>query len=348
MMRGEWATPALIVNGLAFAANVTAMSRALPGAKLRPHVKAFKSTALAKQLAAAGHQSFTCATLAEMAGMIRAGLGHDLLLANETVNVNALSAVATLAAEHNARVTIAVDSPATVEAAAAAGIAEVLVDVNVGLPRCGASPERAPQVADLARDSGMTVRGVMGYEGHLMMVEPAGDRRDKVKASMEILAVAAAAIGGDVISAGGTGTYNIHAELGIATEVQAGSYTLMDTDYGQLGHPFVPALEVESTIISVTAAPANGTGWLVADAGLKAFGMDHGNPSWNHGDVWFCSDEHITLAPHEPDRWSVGDRIRLRPAHVDPTVAKHDEMIVERPDQTHEIWPVDLRGWTIQ
>lgn len=344
----EWPTPALVVNEAAFTANVAAMSAALPGARLRPHVKAFKSTALAHRLAAAGHRSFTCATLGEMAGMIRAGLGDDLLLANESLNIDGLAAVVGLAEAEGARVTVAVDSSATVTAAASAGVSEVLVDVNVGLPRCGALPADAPGIADQARVAGMTVRGVMGYEGHLMMVEPAPDRHAQVAAAMETLAAAAEVVGGDVISAGGTGTYDIHAELGIATEVQAGSYTLMDTEYGRLGHAFVPALEVESTIISITTEAPNGAAWVVADAGLKAFGMDHGNPSWDHGDVWFCSDEHITMAAHEPTRWSVGDRIRLRPTHVDPTVAKHEQMIVERADQTTEIWPVDLRGWSIQ
>ena len=91
-----------------------------------------------------------------------------------------------------------------------------------------------------------------------------------------------------MISAGGTGTYDLNTW---ATEIQAGSYALMDTAYGKLGLPFVQALSVLATVISVSA------GWVVADCGLKALGMDHGNPSVEGAEVWFCSDEHLTFVP---------------------------------------------------
>ena len=104
--------------------------------------------------------------------------------------------------------------------------------------------------------------------------------------------------------------------------------------------PFELALWVEATVISV--APD----WIVADSGLKSFGMDHGNPSWPHGEVLFCSDEHVTLRPNDADRWSVGDRVRLAPAHVDPTIAKHERMWLLPADGSEPVeWPVDLRGW---
>ena len=114
------------------------MAAARPGPRLRPHVKAHKCTALARRQAAAGHRAFTCATIREMEGMAAAGLGDDLLLANEVLDARRLGR----AAPTRARVTVAVDSAETVAAAAAGGVREVLVDVNVGLPRCGCAPER--------------------------------------------------------------------------------------------------------------------------------------------------------------------------------------------------------------
>ena len=130
-------TPALVVDRAAFDHNVATMAAAHPGPRLRPHVKAFKSTALARELAAAGHRTFCCATIREIEGMAAAGLGDDLLLANEVLDCTRLGAVV---AAGTARVTVAVDSDATVAAAAAGGVREVLVDVNVGLPRCGCDP----------------------------------------------------------------------------------------------------------------------------------------------------------------------------------------------------------------
>src|SRR5258706_9407101 len=107
-------TPALIVEADALAHNLATMAAALPGVRLRPHVKAHKCTALAQRQAAAGHRTFCCATVREMVGMAEAGLGDDLMLANETLDARRLAPLA-------ARITVAIDSEATLDAAAAAG-----------------------------------------------------------------------------------------------------------------------------------------------------------------------------------------------------------------------------------
>lgn len=325
----ELQTPALVVDRAAFERNVERMGAIRPGNALRPHVKAFKSTALARRLADAGHTGFCCATPAEVVGMARAGLGDDLLLANETLDRRRLRAMAEL----DVPVTVAVDSDATVDAAAAAGIGRVLVDVDVGLPRCGCPADDAGRLAERARAAGMEVRGVMGYEGHVNVLEDRDQRRAAVERAMARLLRAHELVGGDVVSGGGTMTAELN---GWVTEVQAGTYVLMDTAFA--AHvPFEVAVGVEATVISV-----NRKGWAVADAGLKAFGMDHGAPSLPGADVWIVSDEHVTVTGLDA---TVGDRVRLLPAHLDPTVAKHDRMWVLDGDDVVAEWPVDLRGW---
>jgi D-threonine aldolase len=330
------ATPALVVDLDRFDRNVATMAAAWPGERLRPHVKAFKSTALARRLAAAGHRAFCCATIREMEGMAAAGLGFDLLLANEVLDAHRLGVLA----EGGARITVAVDSPETIAAAAAGGVGEVLIDVCVGLPRCGCPPDDAGRLADRARAAGLTVRGVMGYEGHVVGLEDRAERDEKVAESMAMLERAHAAVGGDVVSGGGTGTWDSNRWI---TELQAGSYLLMDTAYGRLDLPFEQALSLIGTVVSVN----HEGGWAVADLGLKSLGMDHGLPTIVDPDgakVWFCSDEHLTfsLRPEPP---AVGDRIRAAPAHVDPTVAYHERMLVTRGEEVVDIWPVDLRNW---
>jgi D-threonine aldolase len=322
-------TPALVVDRAVFETNVARMAQLRPGRALRPHVKAFKCTSLARRLADAGHTAFCCATTAEVVGMARAGLGTDLLLANETVDERRLRAMAHL----DATVTVAVDSEETVDAAAASGIRSVLVDVNVGLPRCGCPPDRSGMLADRARSAGMEVRGVMGYEGHANVIEEKTERRAAVEKAMELLLQAHELVGGDVVSGGGTMTAELNEWV---TEVQAGTYTLMDTTFAP--HvPFGLAVSVLATVISVNPA-----GYAVADAGLKSLGMDHGNPSLPGAQVWICSDEHVTFAGADV---AVGDRVRVLPAHLDPTVAKHDRMWVVDGDQVVDEWAVDLRGW---
>ncbi len=143
---------------------------------------------------------------------------------------------------------------------------------------------------------------------------------------------------GDVVSAGGTGTYDINA---LATEIQAGSYALMDNAYGELGLPFRRAVCVLATVISTN----RGDGYAVADCGLKALGMDHGNPTVDDAAVWFCSDEHLTFSC-DGGLPAVGDKVRVWPAHVDPTIAYHERMhVVVDDDAVVDVWPVDLRGW---
>jgi D-serine deaminase-like pyridoxal phosphate-dependent protein len=334
MRLGDLPTPALVVDREAFDHNVATMAAVHPGPALRPHVKAFKSTALARELVGAGHRTFCCATIREVEGMAAAGLGDDLLLANEVLDCTRLGAVAE---STGARITVAVDSPETVAAAASGGVGEVLVDVNVGLPRCGCEPGDAGRIADLAREAGLVVRGVMGYEGHLMR-EPHERKVAEVEASMKLLIEAREATGGDVVSAGGTGTYDVNTW---ATETQAGSYVLMDTEYVPHAPAFRHALWLWTTVISVNPA-----GWAVLDAGLKALGMDHGDPTVvDAGDCWFVSDEHITFGTTPDHPVKVGDKVRVLPAHVDPTVAMHERMLVVDGEDVVDTWPVDLRNW---
>jgi D-threonine aldolase len=385
-------TPALLVDREAFEHNVATMAAARPAAALRPHVKAFKSTALAAELAHAGHRGFCCATPRELLGMAAVGLGHDLLLANEVLDPQHLAALAGASRSGRARVTVAVDSEATVEAAATAGIAEVLIDVAVGMPRCGCLPGDAGRLADLARRRGLEVRGVMGYEGHVVGVVDRDRREDLAERAMADLVAAHEVVGGDVISGGGTGTYDCNPWV---TELQAGSYVLMDTHYGRLDLPFRQGLFLWTTVISTNDR------WAVADGGLKSLGMDHGDPDIPGAQVFFCSDEHITFTPLEeseggavPDvagpgpvepatedgdvphgaggavpggtggdersvwgsdprgvegamTWPppVGSKLRVVPAHIDPTIALHEWLWVLDGDEVVDRWPVDLRGW---
>ena len=326
-------TPALLVDMAALEHNLATMAAALPGAKLRPHVKAHKCTMLARRQCEIGHPGFTCATIHEVEGLAAAGLVEDLLLANEVLDARRLGRLVTT---HNARITVAIDSEATIEAAVAGGVHEVVVDVNVGMPRCGCTPDDAGRLAELARGRGLSVRGVMGYEGHMVLVEDREVRAEGVEKSMRELLRAHEAVGGKLVSAGGTGTFDLNTW---ASEIQAGSYALMDTEYQKTGVPFRQALTVLATVISVSP------GWAVADCGLKALGMDHGNPSIDGARVFFCSDEHITFIPDEGRTVRVGDRIHVVPAHVDPTVAYHAHLYLTDDDVVVETWPVDLRGW---
>ena len=338
MKVGEINTPALLVDNKRLAKNIACMAKARPGASLRPHVKAFKSSALAKELVSAGHENFCCATIREIEGMVAAGLDHDLLLANQVVNTTRLGA---LMDNKSTRITVAVDSEETIQAAIFGGIPEVLIDVDVGMPRCGCHPNEAGDLAKKARDAGLNVRGVMGYEGHLMHEKDNQKHENGITRSMAKLEAAHADVGGEIISGGGTGTWESNT---LVTELQAGSYVLMDTEYARLDLPFEQGLFLLTTVISVS-----GRGHAVLDGGLKAVAMDSGPPSLvGQGEVMYCADEHTGVTGGS---WKVGERVLLRPAHIDPTIAKHETLHVV--DQVEDLndgsvldsWPIDLRGW---
>ena len=330
-------TPALVLDLKIFYENLEIMSDCRPGLSLRPHVKAFKSSVIAGILKGHGHESFCCATIREIEGLVKAGHKEDILLANETLDASRLGSLVST----GARITVAVDSAATIAAAAAGGIKEVLIDVNVGLPRCGCDISEVEPLLSLAKKHGLKIRGVMGYEGHLMFTQGKEERSRKVNEAMGILQDAHLIVGGDVISAGGTGTFDINT---LATEIQAGSYLFMDTRYAQIELPFKESLSVASKIISVEKSRR----WAVSNAGVKSMGMDYGKPSVQNGIVGICSDEHTTLFPSEEDdtvRWGIGDVVLLKPSHVDPTIAKHPRMLCVDDGFIVEEWPIDLRDW---
>ncbi|MFM8794513.1 MAG: alanine racemase [Acidimicrobiales bacterium] len=337
MDTSELPTPAIVIDEKILARNLDTMARAHPGTRLRPHVKAHKCTGIAAEQERRGHTAFTCATPREILGLAVAEVGDDYLLANETLDAGRLAA---LAAIEHARVTVAVDSRETLDAAERAGIRSVIIDVNVGLPRCGCDPAEAGRLADSARVRGIEVRGVMGYEGHLMMVGDRDEKRARVRESMSILTAAHDDVGGELVSAGGTGTFDMFTGTTV-NEVQAGSYALMDSQYATLGLPFAQAAWVLGTVISANDR------WAVCDVGLKSLGMDHGNPTIAGHSVWFCSDEHITFSADEgTPRPRVGDRVFVVPAHIDPTMAMHSEVhVADEYGRITEVWPVDLRGW---
>ena len=212
--------------------------------RLRPHFKAHKTPEIARrQLAAGSCTGLTCATVGE--AEIAAAFCDDLLIANEVVTAAKCARIAALA--RRIRITTAVDSLAGLEALSraardAGSRVGVLVDLNVGQGRCGVEPGEA--VVTLARQAaqsdGITLRGVMGYEGHLQAIRNRAERESRTRQAMHGLVNAArllrdSGLPCEIVSAGGTGTYDISGRIEGITEIQAGSYALMDTDYAGVG-----------------------------------------------------------------------------------------------------------------
>jgi len=352
-------TPALVVDVPAMEENIATMARffAQGPCRLRPHFKAHKTPEIARrQLAAGGCVGLTCQTVGEAEVIAAHALTTDVLISNQPIGPGKAERVARLAREVDVKV--AVDSPRGVEELATAARAQgveigVLVEVNVGLPRCGMPPgEPALALARLvASTPGLRLRGLMGYEGHVVLNPDRQAREEGARKAMAQLLETVRLLRDDglpceIVSAGGTGTYDITGRLEGITEIQAGSYVLMDTAYARLGLPFRLALYVLGTVISRPSPFL-----LVADVGLKACATDHGNPQVadvEGAQVLFLSDEHATVAVPQHCPLQVGDRIRFWPSHIDPTVNLHDRLYAAVGEEVVGVWPVAARGYPEQ
>ena len=253
-------TPALLVDLDAMEANLRDMANffAHRPAKLRPHFKNHKAPMLAWKQIRAGAIGMTCATVREAEILVEHGI-DSILIANEIAGEEKPERLAELS--RHASVMVGVDHRDSIRDLAAAqrnrkSQIEVLVDVNIGLNRCGVEPGQA--ALDLARyalEQGLAVRGIMGYDGHLQAVPPSPERDEIVRQGSRAIVESAAllesaGIPAPIRSTGGTGTYAVSGDYPGITEIQAGSYLLMDNIYVSRGAPFQRSLTVLATVIS--------------------------------------------------------------------------------------------------
>jgi D-serine deaminase-like pyridoxal phosphate-dependent protein len=359
MNKKEIPTPALVVDVPAMQRNIERMAGYFAGRSqaLRPHFKAHKTPEIARrQLAAGSCTGITCATIGEAEVIVAEGIEAEILIANEVVGPGKARRAAQLA--RRASLIVAVDSDYALDdlagAARDAGSSVgVLVDVNVGLPRCGIAPgEPALALARRAAESpGVEFRGAMGYEGHVMSIRDRAEREERAARAMDRLLSSVrlmreAGLRCDVVSAGGTCTYDITGAMEGITEVQAGTYVLMDTAYTYDDLPFELAFTVLGTVLS-RPRPEQ----IAADCGHKSCTIDHGNPQVKGIDgasVLFLSDEHATISVPADSSVAPGDLVELWPSHIDPTINLHDRMYACDGDDVVGVWPIAARGYVEQ
>jgi 3-hydroxy-D-aspartate aldolase len=282
-----------------------------------------------------------------------ASFAADILIANEIVDRNKCRRVAALA--KRSVVAVAIDSVAGLErigeAAMQAGVTiGALVDLNVGQNRCGVAPgEEAVALARRAMSTaGIELRGLMGYEGHAVQMPNRAEREAAVRHSMTQLAstarmFVAAGLPTGIVSAGGTGSYDISSTFEEITEIQAGSYALMDADYAKFGIPFEHAVSILGTIVSRTVPER-----CVTDSGHKSCTKDHGLPTVKgikDAAVLALNDEHATIKIPPASTLAIGDRIELFPSHIDPTMNLHDVVYALDGDTVVGVWPIAARGY---
>ena len=361
MQKTELDTPALLIDLDKMEANIQTMADYFTtvNAMLRPHVKTHKTPIISHKQIAAGAIGVTCAKLGEAEAVIHAGV-RDVLIANQVVGSHKIARLINLA--RHSEIMVAVDNPQNVrdisEAAAAKGVTvRMLVEVNVGMNRCGVeSGKPALELAKQIRQSAnLKFEGLMGYEGHTVAKPDLKEREANVQEAMQHLIDAKHylekhGVEVSIMSGGGTGTFNITGSIPEMTEVQAGSYVFMDATYRNVegvGEQFDCSLSVLATVVSRPAPDR-----VIVDTGLKVLAKEFGIPqpigitgvemtglSEEHGTLKFVGQVSDTDVPLTP-----GDKIEILPTHCCTTVNLHDRYYGIRNGIVESVWDIAARG----
>jgi len=361
----EIPTPALMIDLDVFERNLATMRDACNGRGwlLRPHAKAHKSPIIARKQLEYGAIGQCAAKLGEAEVLVRAGI-RDVLITAPVVGRRKIERLLALHAI-TPEIKVVADSATNLEEISAAATSrgmrlKVLVEVNVGQNRTGVDTvEEAVELARLiARQRGLEFVGLQGYGGNNQHIVGFENRRaielmsvGRVVAARR--AIEQAGLRVDILTTGGTGTYNIVTEVPEVTEIQPGSFIFMDTQYSAIGgvngerfDDFGNALSVYATVIS---RPAKGR--AITDAGNKALSTDAGSPlPRGIAGVQYLpggGDEHGVLAIKGADvALGVGDKVEFIPSHCDTTVNLFDVFYAVRNGIVEAIWPIEGRGRT--
>lgn len=339
-------TPALLLDLDAMERNLSRMARFFSAGptKLRPHYKNHKCPVLARRQMDAGAIGMTCATLSEAEAVIANGI-TDILISSELAGDRKIARFIELARQ--ADVKAVVDNPKAAAALGAACRAKgcrpgVLVNVNVGQNRTGVKPgEPVLEVARKVLAEELSLRGLMGYEGHVAHQVEGPEKESAYDLAMGTLMKCRClleenGIPVEIVSTGGTGTHRLTPRFPGITEFQAGSYLVMDTEYTNTCQDFERALTVLGTVISKAEGER-----VVVDAGLKSISGEHGIPVVKARDglrLRRLNAEHGIIDILDPSvPVEVGDVIEIWVYYSDATVNLHERMYGIRNGEVEEV-----------
>jgi D-serine deaminase-like pyridoxal phosphate-dependent protein len=349
--REELITPALVLDIDAAQRNIDRMAgelKQLGRAAIRPHYKTHKSPDLARRQLDAGAGGLSMATVWEAAVLAAAGM-DDLFVVNTVSHPAKLRVLAELARDH--RILVAVDEAANAaahsEAAVAAGSTlGIMVEVDTGMDRCGVDTAAdcltvARQVAELP---GLSFEGITGYEGHCSLTFDADLRHQRQREAMTFFTGVADLLEANGIpckirSAGGIATWRWTAAFPGMTEIQAGTYVVMDNFHGKMVPGFEHSLTIQASVIS------RQSGKVIVDAGNKSVAdpdevtiVGHEHPAFRF------DEEHGIFSAAGGSRLRVGDSVALVPGYSPSTVNWYDAYHVVSGDVVVDVWPIIPRG----
>jgi D-serine deaminase-like pyridoxal phosphate-dependent protein len=349
--RDDLITPALVLDVDAAQRNIDHMASELKRigrATIRPHYKTHKSPDLARRQLQAGAGGLSMATVWEAAILAAAGM-DDLFVVNMVAHPGKVRVLAELARDH--RVLVAVDEAANAAALSAAAVTAgstlgIMVEVDTGMDRCGVDDAAdclavARQVMEMP---GLRFEGITGYEGHCTLTPDNELRHERQREAMGFFTGVAALLEADGIkcpirSAGGISTWNWTAAYPGMTEIQAGTYVVMDNFHGPMAPGFEHSLTIQATVIS------RQSGKVIVDAGNKSVADPADVTMVGHDHKVFRFDEeHGIFDAAGGSSLRVGDPVALVPGYSPSTVNWYDAYHVVQEDVVVDIWPIIPRG----
>ena len=359
-------TPALVVDLDDMEANIEVLHSHFrqSDTKLRPNLAAHQCAQIGhRQLEAGGTvDGIAVITVGEAEVFINAGF-DDVLVANQIVIRSKINRLCTLAGRN--RVSVAVDNPDNVDDLSDAAVASgatlaVLVEVEAGLGRCGVQPgQPALELArHVASAPSLSFAGLMAIppaplviketDGSLSFpnraeiesrtrhhLQPVVDTRELIETN---------GLPVPVVNVAGTHSYDVAIQITGITEVQAGSYPLMDYSYRQLRSEFKQAAKILTQVISHPVADR-----AVLDAGHKATGPDSGIPileGFPGARATRFSAEHglLELEGEAQSRLMPGDKVWLTPWDLRLCLNQYDYIRAVRGGKLEGFWPMGARG----
>ncbi len=360
--RAKLSTPALLLDLPAFERNLADMATwaRQAGLELRPHAKTHKCTEIARRQVAAGALGNCCATIGEAEVLVAADI-PGVHLTSTVVTADKIARLAALN-ERAQGLMVIVDDGENVDDLAAAMSPErplgVLIDIEVGSERTGVVglDDAVALAKRIAGHPSLSFKGLQAYDGSAQATtdyharrQEADDRMAHLKAVCDALTDLGMAPG--IVSGGGTGTHDLDRARGVFTEIQAGSYIVMDTIYNACDLRGAGAGTFETSVFVRTSVISRShPGYVTTDAGLKAFSVGFGDPVIASGapdgaTYSFMGDEHgrITFA-NGADALGLGAAVECIAPHCDPTISLYDAYHVVDGDTLVDIWPIDGRG----
>ena len=363
MREDEIQTPCLILDLDALESNIRKMGdyAKAHGMRHRAHGKMHKSVDVLKlQQDLGGACGVCCQKVSEAEVFARAGI-TDILVSNQVRDPAKIDRLARLP-RFGARIIVClddVDNVADLSAAAQKHGTQLdcFVEIDCGAGRCGVktTPEVVAIAKAVAAAPNLRFAGIQAYQGAMQHIDGFAERRAKLDAAIAqvkdaVEGLTREGLEPELVSGGGTGSYQFESGSGVYNELQCGSYAFMDADYGRIldeDGKRIDAGEWKNALFILTSVMSHAKAdKAICDAGLKSQSVDSGLPFiFGRDDVKYikCSDEHGVI-DDPAGVLKVTEKLRLVPGHCDPTCNVHDYYVGVRNGVVETLWPVSARG----